>query len=351
MKPKFPDVSYYQGTIDWVKMATKTLNVTIRGCYGVTVDTQFYVNWREAKKNHIRRGVYHFAMATPTPEAQANVLCNLIRGDMPEGRIWVDWEKSTDGTYPNIQKVVTIMKKIEEFLPGTIVGLYTGYFWFVEHSSQASNPNEYAYLKERPLWLADYDSLPQIPLPWTTLPEIHQRGTPVEGHDYGVQSLEIDMDDIYKNFELYGWKSPTAIAWMETIAQGWYVVGANPLNIRNVPGGTGTATDIGDLPMNGKALCDGAMVVGTVVWLHLKDAVTSAGAPVITSNGQPVSARSDCWASGQYMKLTDDNVPAPLVPIDGVIPPDPEPEPTPPQSVTVIDDQGIAWKSTSFTRV
>jgi hypothetical protein len=83
------------------------------------------------------------------------------------------------------------MAFIEELkFNGYRVGIYTGYYWWLEHTTAADRADYAQY----PLWLAWYTSKPsivQIPAPWTQC-LIWQDGTPSIGLSVGVESLEID---------------------------------------------------------------------------------------------------------------------------------------------------------------
>jgi hypothetical protein len=74
--------------------------------------------------------------------------------------------------------------------------MYTGYWWLREHSNAITNAAQYNYLKTHDLWLAWYSTDAAsvlIPAPWTSL-LYWQFGTPSEGHQYGVETIEIDMN-------------------------------------------------------------------------------------------------------------------------------------------------------------
>jgi len=86
------DVSEYQGTIQWdqVRFVENTFPlayVFIRATAGVDkVDNQFENNWREAKKNTIIRGAYHYYRPNENSIAQAENFIKTVRlqkGDLP----------------------------------------------------------------------------------------------------------------------------------------------------------------------------------------------------------------------------------------------------------------------------
>lgn len=193
---QFADVSFYQGVIDWNRMATKAPAAIIRAGQNLWVDSQFVRNYSEAKRVGMKRGVYWFYDSRIHPDTQADILINLLKNDRPEMEIFCDWELNYGGSYFALPNAVRFMQRVEQGLPGSRLGMYTGYYFFRDNSSPTTNANEYAYLKNKALWLAWYTSNPayvQIPAPWTKLTH-WQWGTPAWGADWGVDSGNIDMN-------------------------------------------------------------------------------------------------------------------------------------------------------------
>lgn len=192
---EFPDVSFWQGAINWDIMRTKTDAVIIRAGQNLWVDTKFVRNWTEAKRVGMRRGVYWFYDDRVSPGKQAEILISLLKDDREEMEIFIDYEKVYDGAFGGASNVVAMMQAIERALPGADVSIYTGFWFWREHTNPVTNFFQYQYLKNRPLWLAWYSdaSVVQIPQPWTKLTH-WQFGTPAVGEEYGVQSVEIDMN-------------------------------------------------------------------------------------------------------------------------------------------------------------
>lgn len=343
---EFPDVSFYQGSINWDIMASKTQNIIIRAGQNLWPDEQFDINWAQAKQHAIRRSCYWFFDSRVTPTQQFEVLKGLIKTDLPEQRCWIDWEESYGGPYPGLKNVVSLMKMVEQTFPSLTVGIYTNYYYFEENSNPNTHAAEYEYLSKHPLWIAAYGGYFQVPTPWQSIPtqpELHQYGTPTLGNEFGCQSLEIDMNRVINNpGNIYLEGEPMTPT---PIPNGWYattVAQGSILNIRNTPGGTGSATDIGDLPYNSIALVDSTETVSGVIWYHLIDARLNRdpnGTPIATSNGKLVSQRSDCWASSQYLIKTT----IPVTP--------PSSEDDPPVEATIVTLSGKVYKSTNFTEV
>jgi len=192
----FPDVSYWQQEINWDVMRSKTDAAIIRAGGNVWPDAQFENNWSRAKEVGIKRGSYWFYDDRIDPGRQAALWVSLLGNDLPEMEFWCDWENTYGGSFGGLRNVVAFMQSVEALLPGVRVGLYTGYYWFRDHSNPITNATQYAYLKERPLWLGWYmadASQVLIPAPWTQL-LLWQWGTPAVGALYGVQTEEIDMN-------------------------------------------------------------------------------------------------------------------------------------------------------------
>lgn len=325
---EFPDVSYHQGSINWATMATKTKNVVIRSSQGNWADSAFSINYSSAKVHGIKRSIYHFFDDRYHPDEQVKTIVNLIKNDLPESRVWIDWENlsyHTNSSYKGLANVVRVMKGIESAFPGIVVGMYTGYYWFIEHSNYTANYAEYEYLKSHPLWIAAYPNIVGIPNPpWKFPPELHQYGTPVRGHEFGCESLEIDMNMVMDNFEVYSGNP-------EPPTTGGKMLGKVlvALNIRKQPNSDNTTNPaIGQLKAGDIVEAD----FETNGWWHLTK-ITRAGVGVALPS-------TECYAyEGSNNGYIQD------------ITPPPTGEPLPPREVTILDENGILWKSTTFTRV
>lgn len=192
---EFPDVSFYQGEIDFDVMKTKTRAIILRAGQNTWKDTSFDRNYAEAKRAGLLVGAYWFYDDRASPGAQADKLKEVLAGRALEMEVYVDWENSYGGAFKGLANVVAMMQRVESFgLRIKDVGMYTGYYWFRENTNPVANAGQYSYLKDKPLWEAWYTNSPSdvlIPAPWTKL--LHwQFGTPAV--DWGQQSKEIDMN-------------------------------------------------------------------------------------------------------------------------------------------------------------
>lgn len=195
-KVLFPDVSFYQEKINWDVMATKTPAVIIRAGQRTWIDTQFARNYSEAKRVGIKRGIYWFYDSREHPDAQADILISLIGDDLPEMEIFCDWETDFGGSYFDLSNAVRFMKRVESRLHNVKVGMYTGYYFFKDHSSATKHFVEYEYLRNKPLWLAWYVADPTyvlIPQPWNKITH-WQFTSSGPGKEWGTQSNGLDMN-------------------------------------------------------------------------------------------------------------------------------------------------------------
>jgi len=193
---EIPDYSFWQGRPNHDLMRTKTDAVVIRAGQNVWKDVQFDRNWAEAKRVGMKRATYWFYDDRASPGTQAALWLSMLQNDPPEMELWADWENSYGGPYSGLKNVVAFMEAMERGLPNCRIGMYTGYYWFRDHSNAVTNASQYNYLKAHPLWEAWYTSNPAnvlIPAPWSNL-LLWQFGTPAVGHEWGVESAELDMN-------------------------------------------------------------------------------------------------------------------------------------------------------------
>lgn len=324
----FPDVSMYQREVDWEVMRSQTDAAIIRAGQNLWEDPQFRRNWAEARRVGMTRGLYWFYDDRIDPGRQADLLISLIGDDLPEMEIYCDWEHSYGGAFGGLRNVVAFMQRVEERLP-VHTGLYTGYYFFRDHSNALTNAAQYAWLRSRPLWLAWYvrdPSVVLIPAPWSSL-LLWQWGTPAVGPMWGVQSIELDMNTFngsMDEFELrYGGEPPVE----EPMENTWYRVNTSVLNMRGGPGAG--YPDVGDF-LAGDMIETEANVSG---WLKVVRYIR--GNAILHANPAVFCKDSYC------------------VQIANPLPP-PEPEPAPtlpdlPVTITLGDDVTYAKQTVTVT--
>ena len=191
------DVSFYQDDnntpqgIDFNKMKNSGADfVIVRAGQNLWVDPDFEINWTNAKKAGLPRSSYWYFDPRINPIAQAKLFKNLFTNDKPEGRLWIDLEfpKIWGGNYSNQSSWMAFIEEVK--FAGYRVGIYTNYYWWLEHTL----PHERTYYAQYPLWEAWYSSdvtKVYTPSPWSQC-LIWQDGTPSIGLSVGVESIEID---------------------------------------------------------------------------------------------------------------------------------------------------------------
>lgn len=191
------DISLYQDNnatpqgVDFLKMKASGADfVIVRAGQSTWIDPDFATNWANAKVAGIPRASYWYYDPRVNPVIQAKLFNQLFANDKPEGRLWIDLEfpASWGGNYGNQASWVAFCEELK--FNNHRVGIYTGYYWWLEHTTAADRE----YYAQYPLWLAWYTSNPslvKIPAPWAQC-LIWQDGTPAIGLSVGVESIEID---------------------------------------------------------------------------------------------------------------------------------------------------------------
>lgn len=149
------DVSYYQGKIDWEKVAKVDYNgikvsfAFIKATEGITlVDSYFQRNWRETKNAGVIRGAYHYFKPNKSGLWQARFFLQTVKmeaGDLPPV---IDIEESAglnrNELIPNIQDFLNEVEQKTKVKPI----IYTGYQFYKDHLK--------GEFDDYPLWIAHY---------------------------------------------------------------------------------------------------------------------------------------------------------------------------------------------------
>ncbi|GMV39450.1 MAG: hypothetical protein AMXMBFR64_11660 [Myxococcales bacterium] len=158
------DVSKWQGTIDWAKVAGSGVKFAIaRAANGTTVDQTFATNWAQMKAKGIVRGAYQYFQPDMDPVAQANLMVATIGalgpGDLPPV---IDVEQTTTLPPEAYAAKVSAWLSIVEQKTGRKPMIYTGYYFWKDYV-KGTDVGSY------PLWIARYctSCCPMIPSPWT----------------------------------------------------------------------------------------------------------------------------------------------------------------------------------------
>ncbi len=149
------DVSYYQGKIDWEKVAKVDYNgikvsfAFMKATEGITlVDSYFQRNWRETKNAGVIRGAYHYFKPNKSGLWQARFFLQTAKfepGDLPPV---IDIEEasglSKNELIPNIQDFLNEVELKTKVKPI----IYTGYQFYKDHLK--------GEFDDYPLWIAHY---------------------------------------------------------------------------------------------------------------------------------------------------------------------------------------------------
>jgi GH25 family lysozyme M1 (1,4-beta-N-acetylmuramidase) len=169
------DFSFYQAGLDWARYRQNFRAAVLKVSQGSWKDPEFDEHYASARENGVALGGYIFFDGRYSPSEQAKTFISAMQGKTLDMEVYIDWERVYNGAFEGLRYVVTLMKMIEQ--AGYKVGIYTGYYFFIEH---ALEKDLFPYLTERPLWIAWYASaaVVKIPPPWTSW-KLWQSGTPV----------------------------------------------------------------------------------------------------------------------------------------------------------------------------
>lgn len=154
------DVSKYQGSINWKKVAKDDVDfVFVRASYGTTSDPKFLTNARQAHENGLKVGAYHYATfktASQMKSEAAHFISRLDKVDITYPVV-LDLEDSRHKTL----KKSTLTKLAVQFMDlveaeGYTVMLYSGYN-FLRDNVNVSTVSKNNY----DLWIANYLERPK----------------------------------------------------------------------------------------------------------------------------------------------------------------------------------------------
>jgi lysozyme len=157
------DVSYYQGKINWSKVAGTSVKFAfIRASYGSEFeDPRFQENWAGAKSAGIVRGAYQYFRPSQDPKEQAQVMIDLLAddpigvGDLPAV---LDVEQTDGLSSTKLRQRVQVWLDTVEAGTGKRPIVYTAAFM---QDAVGSGFDDYA------LWAANYTSkCPLMPSGW-----------------------------------------------------------------------------------------------------------------------------------------------------------------------------------------
>ena len=160
MKIKGIDVSYHQGVIDWNKVKQAGIEFAIirigYGKYDFQKDKQFENNYKNAKNNGIKVGVYHYSYAVNVDDAkkEADLVIKWLNDRQLDLPVYFDIEdKSQASLSTNLRTEMTksFCEKIEN--AGYWAGIYANKNW-LETKLDMNKLNRFT------VWLAQWSSNP-----------------------------------------------------------------------------------------------------------------------------------------------------------------------------------------------
>jgi len=190
-----PDISFWQDDpttplgVDFEVMRTQTPAVIIRAGQNLWKDNEFDISWKNAKEAGLLRGSYWFYDSRANPKRQAEKYVEVLGNDSGEMEMWCDFEDRYGGDFGGQQNWYDFMERIKVLLPNKQLGVYTGYYYWLEHITPKNK-----YFAQYPLWLAWYNpNPPLIPKDWKNW-LYWQYTDNGDGKKYGVESLNIDLN-------------------------------------------------------------------------------------------------------------------------------------------------------------
>ncbi len=187
------DVSRWQESIDWAKVATDNVDFAIiRAGFSGETDVYFEQNYKGATAVGIDVGVYFYCYATSTEQARADAeyLLELLNGRELDYPVFYDVEDETDfialERAERTEIVDTFCSAIEQ--AGYEAGIYTGRYWLNDYFDSDYLTGKYD------VWLAA--ALPEPPTECSA--EIWQYSH--TGRVNGIYG-NVDLNAAYKRYD------------------------------------------------------------------------------------------------------------------------------------------------------
>ena len=161
------DVSHWQGTIKWDKVAKADIKFVLMKASESTknTDSKFTTNWKGCRAAGIRCGAYHFFRPSVDGKLQAENLLSQLKkanfgkkGDLIPTLDCEDFDGSSKSKYRD--ELQACLDRIQSEI-GSMPMIYTlRSFWM-----KIGNPDFSKY----PLWVVDLSAVdsPKLPKPWT----------------------------------------------------------------------------------------------------------------------------------------------------------------------------------------
>jgi|GEM_PF-3205825 len=198
------DISFYQNDpetpmgIDFIKMSESAEYVIIRAGQNLWVDSDFKVNWREAKLIGLPRGSYWFYDSRADPKLQAELWVEQFEGDFGELPLFVDFEDTYNGNFKGWENWRDFLERLKQLIPPEKeIAIATGYYYWRENTPNATTQTDsLEYFHQFPLWIFSYGTEePLVPKPWSNGEWLFWAYTDSgDGKLYGAESVNIDLN-------------------------------------------------------------------------------------------------------------------------------------------------------------
>lgn len=195
------DVSYHQDIAETPQHINFDLSklegaefVFIRSSIGTTEDRDFETNRKNAKTSGLLRGYYHFLTWAVDGTEQARGFYNLVKDDLPEVGLCVDYEPGYKIETPKTAIILLhdFLVELKKLYSGKII-IYTNSFFWKDFGS--NDP----FYSQFDLWLASYTSQEYAEekmhefTPWKSWTFL-QFTDRLDGLAYGMESKQVDGD-------------------------------------------------------------------------------------------------------------------------------------------------------------
>lgn len=212
MYPKGADISYHQDSneteqfTDFNKMKDAGVEfVFIRAGQSTWYDEDYIRNFRESG-DILPRGPYWFFGDDIKPSTQSEHYRAIIEeaGGLGELQWAIDLEKTqwwpggVDGPYANWRYWKNFIWQMMQHYPGVRPAIYTGYWYWIEHTDDATDEELQWFADNCDLWIGAISATPEtlqnyIPRPFkkATVWQYTWKG---DGPEHGVESQDIDLD-------------------------------------------------------------------------------------------------------------------------------------------------------------
>jgi GH25 family lysozyme M1 (1,4-beta-N-acetylmuramidase) len=166
-------------------------------------DEDFEYNWKETEASGLLRSSYWFGDIRDSGKKQAQKYFDILVDNSYKGEMcFIDYENLSWTNWNELYNFIAEFQRISG-LPNEKIGIYTGYYYFIEHSPKPGPSLD--WFGKYPLWLASYSTFPagvRVPSIWKNECLLWQDGTPSIGIEAGVESKEIDHNIFNSKFDL-----------------------------------------------------------------------------------------------------------------------------------------------------